>query len=88
MNEFIDDFLGKLKDNISGQVDKQFQTLKSRVTTIDDGLTNIEKEIEYQIKDVNDAITKKEVYIAKELKQSSNLYLSVKEAKRINTEDI
>ena len=56
--------------------------------TIDDGLTNIEKEIDYQINDVNKAIEKKEKYIAKELKQSSNLYISVKEAKRINNEDI
>ena len=31
MNKFIDEFLGKLQANISGQVDKQFQTLKSRV---------------------------------------------------------
>jgi len=41
-----------------------------------------------QIDDVNAAIEKKEKYIARELKQSSNLHTSVKEAKRINTEDI
>ena len=84
MSQFIDDFLEKLQEQISGKVDKQFQTLQKRVQTIDDDLTNIENEIDSQINDVNSAIEKKEKYINKEIKQASDLYISVKEAKRIN----
>ena len=56
--------------------------------TIDDDLTNIENEIDSQINDVNSAIEKKEKYITKEIKQASDLYISVKEDKRINQEEI
>ena len=56
MSDFIDEYLKTLNESITNRVDNEFQTLKGRVHYIDDSLTNLENEIDAQIKEVNDSI--------------------------------
>ena len=88
MSDFLEEYLKTLNDNITIRVDTQFQTLKGRVQQIDDNLTNLESEIDAQIKEVNDSIDLRQSQTAKELQQGNNLLVNVKQAHNLTHQDL
>ncbi len=56
MSNFIEDYLKNLEESITNHVDDEFQTLKQRVSKIDDSLYRLEEQIDEQISDIQSLV--------------------------------
>ena len=88
MSEFIEEYLKTLHQSITDKIDGQFIQLRDRVQSIDEQMTNLENEIEYQINDVHQSIEKRQLQSEKDMIQGNNLLVNIKQAKLLQDKEI
>ena len=88
MSNFIEDYLKNLEESITNHVDDEFQTLKQRVSKIDDGLYRLEEQIDEQISDISSLVETRQSETKEEIRRANNLLVNVKDSHTILQSDL
>ena len=83
MSNFIEDYLKNLEESITNHVDDEFQTLKQRVSKIDDSLYRLEEQIDEQISDIQSLVETRQAETKEEIRRANNLLINVKDSHTI-----